>query len=107
MPLTNPASASAIANATNPISSGNGATTNLALTANTAASIAANPNRKYMLIVNTGTATVRMAIDATASATVGIPIEPGGNYEINSTNLFLGAISLFSASAGSVALLQG
>lgn len=104
MPLTTP-SATATATAINSFSGGT--TTNVALTANTAASIAAKADRKYGLIYNSGSAVVRMAFGTTASATVGIPIEPGGNYEINSTNLFLGAISLFSTAAGSVAVIEG
>jgi hypothetical protein len=61
-----------------------------------------NKSRKYMLIANTGSATVNISKDMTASATGDIPILPNGAYEISLINPFSGEIYAYSASGTTI-----
>lgn len=60
----------------------------------TTAILAANGQRHYAAIINSGSYPVYLGIGAEAVANKGIYLAPsGGSYEINEQNLFIGAIN--------------
>ena len=70
--------------------------------------LAANPNRKDALIINTGTVDIFLSRGGTAVIGRGIVLKAGGSaYEINGSNLFKGAINAIAASATSSLVSEG
>lgn len=70
--------------------------------------LAANPNRKEALIINTGTVDVFLSRGGTAVAGRGIVLKAGGSaYEINNSNLYKGAINAIASSATSLLVSEG
>lgn len=65
--------------------------------------LAANANRKYVCLVNSGSFPVYLGIGATAVADKGVYIAPlGGSYEmISGESLYLGAINGISVGGAS------
>lgn len=73
--------------------------------------LVANTNRKAAVIVNRSTTdTVELTFASTALAYgLGFPLQPGQSYQINSTNLYAGAIAARTATGITVdlAVLEG
>lgn len=66
------------------------------LIANSAAEILiAKSERKYAAFVNNSTVEITLILGETSKAALnkGIVLKPGGSYEINSNNLYIGAVS--------------
>jgi hypothetical protein len=55
--------------------------------------VPANTNRKYLTIVNDGDSNLYLSIGTTAILGKGIPLLPGGCFEMNLTNLMTGAVT--------------
>jgi hypothetical protein len=69
------------------------------LIANSAAEIiAANSERKYAAFINNSTVDITLILAETSKAALnkGIILRPGGSYEINSNNLYVGVVSAIS-----------
>lgn len=66
--------------------------------------LAANSNRKYVLISNNTGATIYLKLGATAVVDQGIRIGPNDFYEIRLINLWTGSISAIKATAVAVNL---
>jgi hypothetical protein len=81
--------------------------TSAAVTTSDTTPVAANADRKYLLLVNDSDATIYLAIGATAVASAGIPLGVGVAYEMSSPfgNLTTGAIHAIHASTGSKTML--
>ena len=70
--------------------------------------LAANPSRKDALIINMGTVDVFLSRSGTSVLNQGIILKAGGSvYEINSTNLYRGAISAIASAATSLLVSEG
>lgn len=70
--------------------------------------LAANLNRKDALIINTGTTDIYISRSGTTVIGRGILLKAGGSvYEINSTNLYKGAISAIASAATSLLVCEG
>jgi len=55
--------------------------------------LAANPNRRYAVFMNDSNKSIYLSLGATAVLHAGIELSAtNGHYEINDSNLFLGAI---------------
>lgn len=54
---------------------------------------AANPNRRYVHIVNNTTETIYIQFQSAAALNQGIKMQPGSFYTLESTNLWLGTIN--------------
>lgn len=73
-------------------------------TTTSSTALAANASRLDAVITNTGTSLCYIARGATATAGQGIPLNPGsattagGSYNMNSTNLYRGIITVITAS---------
>ncbi|BBD60598.1 hypothetical protein NIES2109_33970 [Nostoc sp. HK-01] len=66
------------------------------LIANSAAEIlAAKSERKYAAFINNSSVEITLILGETNKAALnkGIVLKPGGSYEINSNNLYVGAVS--------------
>ena len=70
----------------------------------TTAALAANANRLYALFVNDGTENIYLGLGVAAVMNIGIPIVPGGSYEMSREigNLYVGAVNGICASGGMV-----
>lgn len=64
--------------------------------------LAANLNRKYVILTNNEIKTIWIKLGTTAVATQGIGIPSGGAYEILSTNLWTGTIEAIVANGPSI-----
>ena len=70
--------------------------------------LAANPNRKDALIINTGAVDVFLSRGGTAVASRGIILKAGGSaYEINGSNLYKGAVNAIASAATSLLVSEG
>ncbi len=69
---------------------------------------AANPKRLYAAFVNNSTALVVLVLgDRNAGAIdKGIPLNPGGSFEINITNLYRGRITAFAESDAKISVVE-
>lgn len=77
-----------------------GAPTTASVSGTSGLALAANANRKTALIYNNGATDAFLAVGAAAVAGAGILVKAtGGVYEINSTNLTLGAVNCITASS--------
>ena len=77
--------------------------------ATTTAVIAANSNRKYLLLINDSDAAVYLKCGADAVMSEGIRINAsGGSYEMSATigNLYLGVINAISAAGSKLVLVS-
>ncbi len=84
------------------------AETNPPVTATSSTILAANPNRKDALIINTGTVDIFLSRGGTAVAGRGIVLKAGGSaYEINGSNLYKGAINAIASSSASLLVSEG
>ena len=82
--------------------------TTAAMTASSAAVLAANTSRRYALLVNDGVADVYITLGATAVANQGIRVGGnGGSYELSPEfgNLYRGAIDRLPGSGTSTMLV--
>jgi len=81
---------------------------NVAVTATSSTALASNSSRVSAVLVNTGINDVTIRRSATAVvAGTGIVIKAGGGtYEINSTNLYTGAITAITASGSSTLAIE-
>lgn len=95
----------------------------VAYTANTGVVVLpANPNRKYAAFVNNSATEATLTLGGTSAANPivsgstatgvtigsGIPlVGKGGSYEIKPENLYTGIVSIISASAGSLSVVEG
>lgn len=68
----------------------------------------ANSSRKYAAIQNTSNVDITLSFSTAANTAVGkgIILKPGGSYEINSNNLYIGAISAISKFAAKVSFVE-
>ena len=65
--------------------------------------VAANPTRRYLLLVNDSDNAIYISLGKEAVINHGIRLNSaGGSYEINSTNLWLGNISAVSSVASKI-----
>jgi hypothetical protein len=64
--------------------------------------VAANPYRRYLLLVNDSDEKIYIKLGATAVLSQGIPIAPGASYEISpaKSNLYKGAINGICTTGG-------
>jgi hypothetical protein len=63
----------------------------------------ANPQRKHLVLINKGSEPIYINYGLVATAEHGITLMPsGGSYEINTTNLYKGALSAISEDSGSI-----
>lgn len=80
------------------------------LIANSAAEIiAANSERQYAAFVNNSTIDITLILGETSKAALnkGIVLRPGGSYEINSNNLYIGAVSAIAKTACKLIFIEG
>jgi len=82
------------------------------VTASSTAILAANSDRVYALIVNYSDTLVWLALGNDAVASKGIPLaprvdadNPGGQFEIDATNMFTGAINGIHGGTGNKAVV--
>uniref|UniRef100_A0A6M3KA78 Uncharacterized protein n=1 Tax=viral metagenome TaxID=1070528 RepID=A0A6M3KA78_9ZZZZ len=70
----------------------------------TTAALAANANRLYALFVNDGTENIYLGLGVAAVMNIGVPIVPGGSYEMSRElgNLYVGVVNGICASGGMV-----
>jgi len=72
----------------------NGTNSNATVTTSNTVVVASNTARKYLCLVNSGSNPVFLGLGATAVADKGVYLAPnGGSFEINTDNLFIGAIN--------------
>ncbi|MBE9210507.1 hypothetical protein IQ244_29195 [Nostoc sp. LEGE 06077] len=79
------------------------------LTANSATSIIeANANRRYAAFINNSNVEITLSFTEAAKAALnkGIVLKPGGSYEINSNNLYVGAVSAISKIAAKLSFVE-
>jgi hypothetical protein len=68
-----------------------------------------NPNRMYAAFINVSTSPVTLILGARNDGNIdkGIPINPGGSFEINSENLYRGKISVVAVKAAKISWVEG
>lgn len=78
-------------------------------TANTAQQlIAANANRKWLIVVNRSGGNFFMNLGGTAVSNQGIPVENNSTYEMDGTKIFTGAISgVFTSNNRTIEVIEG
>lgn len=79
------------------------------LIANTAALIIkANSNRKYLALINNSNTEITLTLGELRKVAnnKGIILKPGGSYEINSNNLYIGAVSAISKFACKISFTE-
>ena len=74
------------------------------IAAATTVGLVANANRLYACFANNGTETIYLGFGVAAVMNIGIPILPGGSYEMSREigNLYIGAVNGICASGGMV-----
>lgn len=80
------------------------------LIANSAAEIlAAKSDRKYAAFINNSPMEITLVLGETTKAVInkGIILKPGGSYEINSNNLYIGAVSAIAKTACKLIFIEG
>jgi hypothetical protein len=80
------------------------------LIANSAAEIIpANSERKYAAFLNNSTVDITLILGETNKAALnkGIVLRPGGSYEINSNNLYVGVVSAISKFVCKLIFIEG
>ncbi|ALF51870.1 hypothetical protein ACX27_01835 [Nostoc piscinale CENA21] len=70
--------------------------------------IEANVNRRYAVFINTSVVEITLSFTEANKAAInkGIVLKPGGSYEINSTNLYVGAVSAISKFAAKFSFVE-
>lgn len=71
------------------------------VTTTSATALAANASRKNATVTNAGTVVVTLGLGGAAVASQGVTLQPGQSYNIDSTNLYQGAITAIVASGTS------
>lgn len=71
--------------------------------------IAKNSERKYAAFINNSTVDITLVLGEATKAVVekGIILKPGGSYEINSNNLYVGAVSAIAKTACKLIFIEG
>lgn len=102
------ASGAAIGVSSQPLTSNNAfstvANTRPSVTNSSSIILAANVDRRYVLIINQGTQAAYLKLGAAAVVTQGIPLQPGASFTLDANNLYTGAIHAIKPGAGSVTL---
>lgn len=65
----------------------------------------ANPNRKYLLIANNSDTDMYINLEGDAVVGQGIPLNKGGNYQMSSNYISVGAINAIHNGVGNKQLL--
>jgi hypothetical protein len=105
--VTNTSNISAGGSSVNTVSSYN--STTIAITDAGGTIIASNGNRKHAIIVNRSANVCDLFFGTIGSFGAGLPLEPKQPYEINNSNLFLGAVRGITETGltASLAVLEG
>ena len=67
-----------------------------------------NPNRLYAAFINMSTASVTLILGerSDGSITKGIPLTPGGSFEINLINLYRGKVSITAERDAQISFIE-